>query len=51
MCVYGQAVFNVYGVVYRPTAGLMAELLGFNPELVLPHLDKELQAASFRPGT
>ncbi|KAK9862924.1 hypothetical protein WJX84_002488 [Apatococcus fuscideae] len=46
-----QAVFNVYGVVYRPTAGLMAELLGFNPELVLPHLDKELQAASFRPGT
>ena len=32
----------MFGASYRASAGAMAELLGFNPELVLPHLDQEL---------
>ncbi|KAK9840093.1 hypothetical protein WJX74_003186 [Apatococcus lobatus] len=37
-----QAIFYMFGVMHRPSAGTMAALLGFNPKLVLPHLDNEL---------
>ena len=37
-----QVIFYMYGAMHRSSAGTMAALLGFNPELVLPHLDQEL---------
>ncbi len=37
-----QRIFYMFGGMHRSSASAMAELLGFNPELVLPHLDQEL---------
>ena len=41
-----QAIFYMFGVMHRASASAMAELLGFDPELVLPHLDQELAKSS-----
>jgi hypothetical protein len=38
-----RAIFFVAGTVDKGTAPIVAEMLGFNPELVMPHLDKYLE--------
>ena len=38
-----QALFFTYGGMEPKTAAIMAEMLGFNPTLVMAQLQKELQ--------
>ena len=38
-----RAIFFVAGTVDKGTAPIVAEMLGFNPELVMPQLDKYLE--------
>ena len=38
-----QAIWLTYGCMDRPSAEGVAELLGFNPELVMPQLDKHIE--------
>ncbi len=40
-----QALFFTYGGMEPSTASLVAEMLGFNPDLVMPQLHHELTAA------
>ena len=40
-----QALFFTYGGMEPSTASLVAEMLGFNPDLVMPQLQRELDAA------
>ena len=40
-----QALFFTYGVMEPSTASLVAEMLGFNPDLVMPQLHHELTNA------
>ena len=37
-----QALFFTYGGMEPNTASVMAEMLGFNPDLVMPQLQREL---------
>ena len=39
-----QALFYMYGGMEPDTASLVAEMLGFNPDLVMPQLQRELNA-------
>ena len=39
-----QALFYTYGGMEPDTASLVAEMLGFNPDLVMPQLRRELNA-------
>ena len=39
-----QALFFTYGGMEEGTAAVMAEMLGFNPDLVMPQLQQELEA-------
>ena len=40
-----QALFFTYGGMEPGTASVVAEMLGFNPELVMPQLHRELDVA------
>ena len=40
-----QALFFTYGGMEPRTASTVAEMLGFNPDLVMPQLQRELDAA------
>ena len=39
-----QALFFTYGGIEPRTAALVAEMLGFNPDLVMPQLQQELKS-------
>ena len=39
-----QALFYTYGGMEPDTSSLVAEMLGFNPDLVMPQLRRELNA-------
>ena len=40
-----QALFFTYGGMEPNTASVMAEMLGFNPDLVMPQLQQQLDVA------
>ena len=46
-----QAIFKTYGRMEPATAGRVAELLGFDPELVVPQLQNELKRSPSRKGS
>lgn len=45
-----QIMFLTYGSMDYPTAGILAEMLGFNPDLVLPQLRAHLGARARGPS-
>lgn len=47
---FRKAVFFAFGYMNRRRAGIAAEMLGFDPELVLPQLDAALAPAQAAPG-
>ena len=46
-----QAIFKTYGRMEPKTAGRVAELLGFDPELVVPQLQAELKRVPSKKGS
>ena len=46
-----QAIFLTYGCMDQPSASLIAELLGFQPSLVLPQLEKHIEDSKRTSGT
>ena len=43
MCSTMQAIFLTYGCMEERSAALVAELMGFQPDLVLPQLQDHIQ--------
>ena len=46
-----QAIFKTYGRMEPKTAGRVAELLGFDPQLVVPQLQAELKRVPSKKGS
>lgn len=48
---FAQAIFMTYGRMEPKTAGRVAEMLGFDPELVLPQLQAEMKEKGEIPAS